>query len=108
MALHLVRRSWVGVGERRNTIFIVVVLQDKRGNLLNAAEVFNLKILNIDTGFEVLLDMQEQLHKPLRVENSRLKQIGIRRWHVHVHHFRKQHGEPVLDFFVLGVCHVSS
>lgn len=54
--ISLARRRPVRVGELRNTI-LAIALQDQRGDFLDAAEIFNLEILDVNMCFEVLFNV---------------------------------------------------
>ena len=81
----------------------VRLLQNQSGNFFDAAEVLDLKVCDVDMGVELLFDMQQQLHKSLRVKKPGIEQIRIDRRNVKVQSLRKQGGEPGLYDLVIRV-----
>ena len=67
----------------------IAVLQDQSGNRVNAAEILDLEILDVNARLEILLKLNNQFHKALRVKNAGIKQIGVSRGSFHMQDFGK-------------------
>src|SRR5690242_4022356 len=69
---------------------------NKSGNGFNTAEVLDFKIFDINLNLKLALDLKQQLHQPLRVENTGIKQVGLKRRNFDVQ-FGEKHTQAGLD-----------
>src|SRR5579863_5890914 len=83
----------------------ILALNKQCCNLLDAAEVFDLEILDINRSLEVLLDKEKELDQFLRVQKTRIEQVGFNRRYLDMHP-RKQLGHACLRAFKFSVCHI--
>ena len=74
----------------------------------DAAEILDLKVLNGGMGSELLFDVQEELDKSLRVEDTALEKVGIFGRNFHVELFSQQASQLSLNSLVIRIVHSCS